>query len=281
MNNINKRNNLRGGFTLIEILVVIAIVGLLASIIMVALGNARQKGNLAATIRFLDHNYHKLGVNTITSVSFDEGSGVPKDLSGNYSTTGSVSYNCSNTPSGRGCSFDSAATAASITFNSRSGNILLNDLSGVTESIWFNLLGNSVLTQTQLFRINFSLSGFNLSTLAVLNSLTNTVSCSMFGGFVSADLSPNISDSKWHNVTCVFDMSSQKLIQYVDGKVVASVDVAVSPLDSAFNSYTIRGGDNIPRLIDDFRVYSGSLTASEVQKLYAEGAAKHGLAVAE
>ena len=72
-------------FTLVELLVVIAVIGLLASIVLVSLGPVRDKARLATVQSFYAQVTHILAIDAVGIWKFEEGVGATeaKDSSGN------------------------------------------------------------------------------------------------------------------------------------------------------------------------------------------------------
>jgi prepilin-type N-terminal cleavage/methylation domain-containing protein len=99
-NNYMKKHNYQKGFTLIEILVVIAIIGILSSVIIAALNSARDKGANAlvesqmASLRA----QAELIYSTVTPNSYDTVCGDTKfsSMLDNASSTGGNSSGCSS-----------------------------------------------------------------------------------------------------------------------------------------------------------------------------------------
>jgi prepilin-type N-terminal cleavage/methylation domain-containing protein len=255
----------RRAFTLVELLVVISIIGLLSSIAVVSMGSSREKARIARGISYEQSVQQALGDEIFASWDFDECSGTAaNDTSGNGlngTLTGGPTWS-TDTPGGKGCSlsFNGSTAYVSIPYVGTSSTSL-------AYSLWFKPADASTRTL-----ISYRSTLIRVSNIAI--SWYPDVNLSV--GTVAKSVSTNV----WHHL--VIDQNGTSYSVYLDGGLAGSGTVAVlnnaSYPGAGIGIYA--GAQFFSGLMDNVRIFSRSLTAFEVKKIYAEGLSLHPQALA-
>ncbi len=287
------------GFTLIEILVVVSIIGLISSVALANFQGAKSKANIAAGQQFHSSAEHILGADEIGKWTFDEGSGsVAYDSSGN-SLTGTIVGATYVTDGilGSALSFDGDSYVEGINFphpgESRS----------MTISAW--LRPTNIAANNSLFRVGdasctlyqiavsggqaWSIEPFN-GDLTDTNQSQNALAGALLsitgddgtnvldGGFPVSD-ERIISNNIWQNFAFVFD--DTRIETYVNGILKGSA-ITTSDTSCVSQVWTIAStgasaavGTGYQGIMDDVQIFGVALTASEVGKIYALGQPTH------
>ncbi|MDO8435865.1 MAG: LamG-like jellyroll fold domain-containing protein, partial [bacterium] len=251
--------------------VVIAIIGLLASIILVSLKGTREKARIAKSLDFSQRINHALGAYAVGIWRFDEGSGTIASDSSGYGNNGTLVNGpvwTTDSPSGKGraLSFDGVNDYVDA------GNGATLQPNYVTLETWVKT------TTTAGGRVAAHVGGGKYPYDIYLNP--NGTARWEFDG-ISAAVSnqsgnKKVNDGNWHYITIAYDGSTGFL--YVDGVLDVSIAYSGGVLEYNGSSFLIgKGGDGhvFNGLIDEVRIYNSALGITQIQKHYAEGLEKH------
>jgi prepilin-type N-terminal cleavage/methylation domain-containing protein len=272
----DKETIVRKGFTLMELLVVIAVIGLLSSIIFAITRGADEQGRIAKGLQFGQHLQNSLGSYAVGIWSFDEGSGsTANDISGwgnNGTLVNSPTWRCASTdtsytPSAQGCSLEFNGSSNYV--NAGNGTSL-NITSAVTMEAWIKKPDYSRTVDAIIRK-----SGSYVLYFAGASDGEPQGLQTYFWGLANPRLGysyTNFMNDRWYHVVGTYNGSVAKL--YVNGAEVASENKTGNLTITSNNVAIGASSENemyFSGLIDEARIYETALTLSHVQSLYYAG----------
>lgn len=268
-----KKNERRKGFTLIEILVVLGIIGLIITIIFVSLKGTREKARIAKNFQFYQLVNHAIGAYMTGYWSFNtiDGNKVI-DLSG-YNNHGTIQGNPQSTSS-------LSVLDKALIFDG-------NDYVDVPDSVKFD---NTNKLTIEFWVYPTLLDGNARGIVSKRVDFNNQQSYSLFFYtnnrlYVDIDSNNNrfysntvFDKNNWYYVVLTYDgtlASSQRVKLYINSaldKIASESSISIPDYNSNLYLGTLNAGyaRALVGMIDEVKIYSEALAVSEVQEHYAE-----------
>jgi len=276
---LNKETITQKGFTLMELLVVIAVIGLLSSIIFAITRGANEQGRIAKGLYFSQHLHNSLGSYAAGIWSFDEGVGATvADTSGwdnNGTLVNAPTWRCASTdtnytPSGQGCSLEFNGSTQYVNVGNDAS---LNITSAITLEAWIKKPDYSHVVDAIIRKASSYVLYFANASDGEPQGLQT-----YFWGLANPRLGydyTNFINNRWYHVVGTYNGSVAKL--YVDGVEVASENKTGNLAISGNNVAIGASSDNemyFNGLIDEARIYETALTLTQIQSQYYAGLEK-------
>jgi len=264
-------------FTLVELLVVIAVIGLLSSIIIVNLSGTRGKASIARGLQFSQSVHHALGSEAVGIWSFDEGSGATAYDASGYGNNGTL-YNFA---SPHGWTTDTPSnTGYALSFDGVDDYVSLPSMKPqyFTISLWVNFLEN--YNQKRFAGMVFS-GDSNYAWGINANYNNNYKISARISTGASArnwaieDLNSTNYPPGWHHLVLMADGNT--LSYYKNGNFVDSASQTIqnsgTPSGLSIGRWgTYIGSDGyFNGLIDEVRIYEKALETAQIEELYYAG----------
>lgn len=261
------------GFTLVELLTVITIIGLLASLIITRIAGSKEKARIASAQQFSQSISH--GLEPV--IIFDEGDGfLAMDGSGN-GNNGKLQNGASWVNGG----VISADQGKRINLNVGGGS---NDYINIQYSSSLNFSKNNALTITawiypvagggnQQYIIDQS-DPINSRGLSLRITVPGRKLNFNMNGVNNAVSDSSIKFNKWNHVAVTYKGGDYNRV-YIDGKLEKELLLTPNVLNSGLNitigNTTLNPGgvNSFKGYIDEIHMYDQALTSSEIKRYYA------------
>ena len=253
------------GFTVIELLVVVSVIGLLSSIVLVSVKSARKDAELKRVMQFSSSIQHALSAYALGIWRFEESTAElqangTKDLSNNSITlrwtTGEKGSSTSGVY-GKAINFIGSSGGAGLYATDEK---LIAKGNAITVEFW--AYAGTVANYKGIFQSDY----FYCRIVAPLNLI-----CEVHDdGSGSATLTKTIKANEWFHVALAYDGNGTAKV-FLNAEENILTGTLSSPAAKDDNILIAYGGGSMPFKMAEVRIYDSFISLSEVKKHYAAG----------